>query len=291
MAAAEYYLRIMEAQAAEGDAAGARDYAGLALRHAQEGYEGARPDAAIEREAPATKAGALAFFEEQRERYRAVEREGAAEVAPRLFARAGADLSRGEHELRQTGHGKEGVGALLRAAAVLDQVEALDADEDGVLDLADAAPDEPEDVDGYEDGDGAPDPDNDRDGIPDTIDRAPLEPETVNGWMDMDGAPDSLPQLAPVTFARGSASVGREARGYLRGLSALLAASDALGLSIAARADPGLAPAEALALARRRGQAVRDALVEAGMDPARLETTFSAEGPADGFGQVQLAIE
>ncbi|HVV84170.1 MAG TPA: OmpA family protein [Kofleriaceae bacterium] len=49
---------------------------------------------------------------------------------------------------------------------------------------------EPEDRDGFEDGDGVPDPDNDRDGIADTADRCPLEPETANGYQDDDGCPD-----------------------------------------------------------------------------------------------------
>ena len=48
-----------------------------------------------------------------------------------------------------------------------------------------------EDVDGFEDEDGCPDPDNDRDGILDVNDACPMEPETFNGVNDHDGCPDS----------------------------------------------------------------------------------------------------
>ncbi|MEZ4394523.1 MAG: OmpA family protein [Polyangiales bacterium] len=65
-----------------------------------------------------------------------------------------------------------------------------DRDGDGVADLRDRCPDEPEDRDGFEDEDGCPDPDNDRDEIPDARDRCPNEPEVVNGVDDDDGCPD-----------------------------------------------------------------------------------------------------
>ena len=65
-----------------------------------------------------------------------------------------------------------------------------DRDRDGILDKFDADPDRPEDFDGFQDEDGAPDPDNDLDGIPDFCDLAPLEPEDKDGFMDHDGVPD-----------------------------------------------------------------------------------------------------
>jgi uncharacterized protein (TIGR03382 family) len=56
----------------------------------------------------------------------------------------------------------------------------------------------PEDVDGFEDGDGCADPDNDKDGLKDEQDRCPNEPETKNGFEDEDGCPDELPPPPPV---------------------------------------------------------------------------------------------
>src|SRR6478609_7481606 len=49
----------------------------------------------------------------------------------------------------------------------------------------------PEDVDGYQDRDGCPDPDNDSDGILDVEDLCPNEKETLNGYADHDGCPDT----------------------------------------------------------------------------------------------------
>ncbi|XXF76448.1 Ig-like domain-containing protein [Myxococcaceae bacterium GXIMD 01537] len=51
----------------------------------------------------------------------------------------------------------------------------------------------PEDMDGFEDGDGCADPDNDGDGILDVKDACPNAPETVNGHEDTDGCPDEVP--------------------------------------------------------------------------------------------------
>jgi outer membrane protein OmpA-like peptidoglycan-associated protein len=65
-----------------------------------------------------------------------------------------------------------------------------DNDEDGVRDVHDACPMAPEDADQFEDEDGCPDPDNDLDRILDVDDACPLEPEDVDGFEDMDGCPD-----------------------------------------------------------------------------------------------------
>ncbi len=65
-----------------------------------------------------------------------------------------------------------------------------DNDNDGVYDVSDACPEDPEDRDGFEDADGCPDPDNDRDRILDTLDDCPQHPEDVDGFFDDDGCPD-----------------------------------------------------------------------------------------------------
>ena len=71
-----------------------------------------------------------------------------------------------------------------------------DNDKDGILDAQDRCPNDPEDKDDFEDGDGCPDPDNDQDGILDAQDKCPLEPETKNGFQDDDGCPDDAPANA-----------------------------------------------------------------------------------------------
>ncbi len=50
---------------------------------------------------------------------------------------------------------------------------ASDRDGDGVVDNIDKCPDHPEDMDGFQDADGCPDPDNDGDGILDRNDKCP----------------------------------------------------------------------------------------------------------------------
>jgi OmpA-OmpF porin, OOP family len=94
-----------------------------------------------------------------------------------------------------------------------------DRDGDGVPDSIDRCPDKKEDLDGFEDEDGCPDPDNDRDGVTDESDkcpdqagpmqnlgcpmldkdgdgvaddrdRCPNEPEDKDGFQDDDGCPD-----------------------------------------------------------------------------------------------------
>ena len=66
----------------------------------------------------------------------------------------------------------------------------VDRDGDGIPDVRDKCPDEPEDKDGFEDEDGCPDPDNDKDGILDAADKCPNEPEDFDGFEDEDGCPD-----------------------------------------------------------------------------------------------------
>jgi uncharacterized protein (TIGR03382 family) len=66
-----------------------------------------------------------------------------------------------------------------------------DPDGDGLADAADRCPDQAEDFDGFEDGDGCPDPDNDRDGVPDRADLAPDLAEDRDGIAEADGAPET----------------------------------------------------------------------------------------------------
>jgi outer membrane protein OmpA-like peptidoglycan-associated protein len=65
-----------------------------------------------------------------------------------------------------------------------------DRDGDGYADDQDQCPDDPEDFDGFEDGDGCPDPDNDKDGILDVNDNCPDIPEDRDGDQDDDGCPE-----------------------------------------------------------------------------------------------------
>ena len=66
-----------------------------------------------------------------------------------------------------------------------------DRDGDGIKDDVDRCPTLAEDFDGFEDGDGCPEPDNDGDGILDRDDKCPNEPEDKDGVADEDGCPEA----------------------------------------------------------------------------------------------------
>jgi outer membrane protein OmpA-like peptidoglycan-associated protein len=74
-------------------------------------------------------------------------------------------------------------------------VKQPDRDGDKIIDKRDKCPDDPEDYDKFEDGDGCPDKDNDRDGILDIKDKCPDEAATCDGCpvydTDKDGIEDA----------------------------------------------------------------------------------------------------
>ncbi|MBN2424560.1 MAG: OmpA family protein [Calditrichaceae bacterium] len=75
-----------------------------------------------------------------------------------------------------------------------------DTDGDGIPDKRDGDPEHPEDLDGFQDFDGIPDPDNDGDGVVDINDKCPgtdatiaagtNTKEDIEGFQDEDGCPD-----------------------------------------------------------------------------------------------------
>ncbi|MFP6684560.1 MAG: thrombospondin, partial [Polyangiaceae bacterium] len=65
-----------------------------------------------------------------------------------------------------------------------------DNDSDGILDVDDRCPNDPEDFDGFEDEDGCPDPDNDGDGIADVDDACPNK-KPAPKVEDAEAQPDS----------------------------------------------------------------------------------------------------
>ncbi len=82
-----------------------------------------------------------------------------------------------------------------RKAAAKEEVEVVDngptdTDGDGIADDTDACVSDAEDMDGFEDTDGCPDPDNDGDGIGDAADECDADMEDMDGFKDDDGCPD-----------------------------------------------------------------------------------------------------
>ncbi len=87
-----------------------------------------------------------------------------------------------------------------------------DSDSDGLIDEDDQCPNEPEDMDLFEDEDGCPDPDNDSDGVTDVVDNCPLSPEDINGVEDEDGCPENDVDQDGITDAVDYCPMGPEDR-------------------------------------------------------------------------------
>jgi hypothetical protein len=71
-----------------------------------------------------------------------------------------------------------------------DSGDDCDPDADGLDNATDQCDSQAEDADGFEDGDGCPDPDNDSDGINDDVDQCDSAAEDVDGHQDSDGCPE-----------------------------------------------------------------------------------------------------
>ncbi|MCE9667921.1 OmpA family protein [Myxococcus stipitatus] len=73
---------------------------------------------------------------------------------------------------------------------VVVRIEETDNDGDGILDKDDPCPDQAEDLDGFQDADGCPDPDNDNDGVLDANDKCP----DLAGVAENQGCPAEAPK-------------------------------------------------------------------------------------------------
>ncbi|RLC50885.1 MAG: OmpA family protein, partial [Candidatus Cloacimonadota bacterium] len=164
-----------------------------------------------------------------------------------------------------------------------------DNDKDGILDVDDKCPNDPEDVDNFEDEDGCPDPDNDQDGILDVDDACPDDPETINDYEDEDGCPDTVPEVifkkeAPivlegVNFEFNSAELTAGAKEVLMKVVRTLKDYPEMTLLIKGHTDNIGSDAYNLKLSQRRADSVRQFLIDNGIDPSRLESV--------GYGETQ----
>ena len=157
---------------------------------------------------------------------------------------------------------------------------AADNDRDGILDVDDVCPDTSEDRDSFEDVDGCPEVDNDRDRVSDHDDKCPNEPETYNGLEDDDGCPDrgrarvvvtdsAIEVLDMIYFVKGKGDIKPESTPILDAVAQTLRGNPTIvKIEVGGHAS-GDEP-EGWALASRRAAAVRQALIDRGVEPKRL---------------------
>jgi len=113
-------------------------------------------------------------------------REAMENCAPRLLAEAEVAIEATRYHSRQ-GRPMDASKAMARAEEAVRSAwqqsqetrSWKDQDTDGIPDRVDACPALAEDLDGFQDEDGCPDPDNDGDGVPDGKDECPLEAGTA----------------------------------------------------------------------------------------------------------------
>ncbi len=151
-------------------------------------------------------------------------------------------------------------------------------------------------MDGFQDADGCPDPDNDGDGIPDSRDRCPVGAEIFNGFDDIDGCPDAAPSaldglsgtVRGIAFKPGSSGLGARAVKVLEKVAVLLNAQPALRLTVEGHTDSAGRRGSNLALSQRRADAVVAWLAEKGVAVNRLNAVgLGPDRPDDPILEVQ----
>ncbi len=165
-----------------------------------------------------------------------------------------------------------------------------DNDKDGILDKDDKCPLEPEDKDNFQDEDGCPDPDNDGDGILDGKDQCPNEPEVMNGFEDEDGCPDKKKgpvqiehgkiTAPPVFFATNKDVILPQSFPILELVAQTFKENPWVKrVRVEGHTDDKGSDKFNLDLSDRRAKSVMKFLLDAGVEPERLE--------ARGFGETQ----
>jgi OmpA-OmpF porin, OOP family len=149
-----------------------------------------------------------------------------------------------------------------------------DRDGDGVADAQDRCPEEPEDKDGIEDGDGCPEDDVDGDGIADALDACPMDPGRAQSDPVRNGCPTPClsisPQLrilAAIRFSSGSTTFRPDALAILDEIAQVMREHPDLTLGVNGHTDT----TEADAVATKRAEGVKKELVKRKIDPARLD--------------------
>jgi outer membrane protein OmpA-like peptidoglycan-associated protein len=167
-------------------------------------------------------------------------------------------------------------------------VPPADIDHDGLLDAVDACPAAAEDIDGFEDSDGCPEPDNDGDGIADLQDKCPLQAENINSFEDDDGCLDVVPPITTTTlisFVKGKASLSVAVQSQLTTIANTAKSLQSVQITLVASFGSN----KDAALAGRRLESAKWFLIDRGIDPAVINTSVE-NGSADRKDSIEIRL-
>jgi outer membrane protein OmpA-like peptidoglycan-associated protein len=245
---AETYLDFADDAHQEGDRKGHQDYAKLIKEYSADALANGSgiPDKGM-LAMPENHAGAVAEFDRIKALYKELDPCKAKLVAPHIYAHIETSLAQAEHEIKEREHYPEGIRHLRFVEPDIDAIWAMDADNDGVRDMDDGEPWIPEDPDGYQDGDGIPEP-------------------------------KPYPVLSDIHFASDSAKLSDKAKGYLAGIAHMLidGYSEAT-LILDAYTDSDASDEYNIALSERREESVKNFLVEAGAQASQIKSAYHGE--------------
>lgn len=157
--------------------------------------------------------------------------------------------------------------------ATVDEFGCADSDKDGVIELVDRCRGTPSgavvDVWGCAD--------SDNDGVANTLDRCPAT-RTRERALGNGCAVRQMARLQAVYFPSGSAVLSGQAHAVIGNIAKTMAGSHGFYVEIQGHSDGLGAVEDNLQLSRQRAEAVRDALLSAGLQPNLVRLSYFGEG-------------
>jgi OOP family OmpA-OmpF porin len=190
----------------------------------------------------------------------------------------------------------------ITGASPYGQLPPQDSDGDGIADMSDSCPAEPEDLDSFKDDDGCPDLDNDEDKILDTNDDCPNEPETYNGQDDLDGCPDEskvfvhacptidIPEV--LHYKSGDPPIKDEWKPVLDAVASVIIQNpQILRVEVAAHTDQQGLAQHNLQISKEKAEAVMAYLVDKGVKSEILSAAGYGEACPMNYGASQKSFK